>query len=108
MTEEEKVALLKAINIFVREEILKAFQPLRERMDALESAGIRYCGIYQRAMEYKRGDTVTHDGSMWVATCETPPHQIPGNSSRWQLAVKHGQNAAQPRQPTAPRTQRAY
>jgi hypothetical protein len=88
MTKEEKAALLKAISTFIREEILKAFTPLRERIDALESTGIRYQGVYQKAQEYKRGDCCTFDGSLWIATCEIPPHQIPGNSSRWQLSVK--------------------
>jgi hypothetical protein len=88
MTEDEKANLVRAISTFVREEILRAFKPLRERLDALESTGLRYVGVYQKAQEYKRGDVCTHDGSMWVATCEIPPHQIPGNSSRWQLSVK--------------------
>ena len=25
---------------------------------------------------------------MWVATCETPPHEVPGKSVCWQLSVK--------------------
>jgi hypothetical protein len=90
MTEEEKTGLLKALSLYVREEILKAFEPLRERIDALEATGIRYQGVYQKAQEYRRGDVCTHDGSMWVATCDIPSHQIPGNSSRWQLSVKRG------------------
>jgi hypothetical protein len=102
MTEEDQTALLKAISTYIREEILKAFTPLRERIEAVEATGVRYQGIYQKAQEYRRGDCVTHDGSMWIATCETPPHQIPGNSSRWQLSVK----AVERRMPTRPGTDR--
>ena len=84
-------------------------KPLRERIAELETriaelemTGIKFVGSYQRAAVYKRGDVCTHDGSMWVATCEIPPHQIPGNSSRWQLSVK----AVERRMPTRPGTDR--
>ena len=69
MNSEEAAALTKAINIFVRDEILKAFEPLRARLEAVEATGIRYQGVYQKAQEYKRGDCCSYDGSMWIATC---------------------------------------
>lgn len=63
-------------------------KPLRERIAQLESSGIRYCGTYQRASEYRRGDVISYDGSMWVATCATPPQEVPSKSICWQLSVK--------------------
>jgi hypothetical protein len=50
--------------------------------------GIKFVGTYQRASEYKRGDVTNHEGAMWVATCETPPQEVPGKSVCWQLSVK--------------------
>jgi hypothetical protein len=101
MTEADNTAaFLKAINIFVREEILKAFTPLRERLDELEKRGVDYKGTFQRACSYRRGDIVTHDGSMFVAIGDVAPNEAPGNGGNWQLAVKRGQDAVQPRSPT--------
>ena len=88
MNDEDREELTRALAMFIKERIEQVCSPLRERIDALESTGIKYVGVYQKAQEYKRGSVCTHDGSMWVATCEIPPHQIPGNSSRWQLSVK--------------------
>jgi hypothetical protein len=104
MTPEEAAALTKAINTFVREEILKAFTPLRERLDALESRGIEYVGVHQRAMAYRRGQCVTFDGSMFVCIADVGPGEDqPGNGGRWQLCVKRGergQDGVQLRSPT--------
>ena len=44
-----------------------------------------------KAGEYKRGDTVTRDGSQWVATRDTDAQ--PGTvDSGWQLSVKRGRD----------------
>jgi hypothetical protein len=77
-------------------------KPLRERIAALEAKGIKFCGTYQRAAEYKRGDVTNHDGAMWVATCDVPPMEPPGKSPHWQLSVKsmNGKDHAPPRRPT--------
>lgn len=63
-------------------------KPLRERIASLEVSGIKFVGTYQRAATYKRGDVCNFDGGMWVATCDTPPHEAPGKSVCWQLSVK--------------------
>ena len=82
--------LLPSIGKFVREQIEKACAPLRRHIAELETRGVNYCGIYQRAVGYKRGDVVTHDGSMFVAVAEVAPNQLPGAGGPWQLAVKRG------------------
>src|SRR6478672_12929894 len=51
---------------------------LKSQVRELEEGGIKYCGIYQRAGEYKRGDCVTHGGSMWCAIADVQPMQSPG------------------------------
>jgi hypothetical protein len=79
-----KKVLLPTIGRYVEAQV----RPLRERIAALEATGIKYCGTYQRSCEYQRGDVVTASGSMWVATCDTPPQEVPGKSVCWQLSVK--------------------
>lgn len=66
---------------------------LKSEMRELEAGGIKYCGVYQRAACYKRGDCVTHGDSMWVAITGVPPTQAPGTAECWQLSVKHGRDA---------------
>ena len=71
-----KTVLLPTIGRYVEAQV----KPLRERIEALEASGIKYVGVYQRAAEYKRGDVVSHEGSMWVATCAVTLHETPGKS----------------------------
>jgi hypothetical protein len=80
--------LLRRVLPVIGQYIASQLKPLRDRIAELEASGIRYCGVYQRAADYKRGDVCTHDGSMWVSTCPTPPHEVPGKSVCWQLSVK--------------------
>lgn len=65
---------------------------LERRLEELEAGGIKYRGSYQRACAYKKGDTITHAGSMWVALKAVPEGIAPGSShDHWQLAVKNGE-----------------
>jgi hypothetical protein len=50
-----------------------------------------YNGVYDAAGEYRQGQAVTHDGSLWIATRDAPGK--PGEDG-WQLAVKRGRDAA--------------
>lgn len=67
------------------------FARIELRVRELESCGIKYCGTYQRAMDYGRGSVVTHQGSGWVALKAT--NQEPGSGGDWQLMVKRGRDA---------------
>lgn len=53
-----------------------------------------YRGVYQPGAEYERGDTITWDGSCWVALKDTS--NKPGPGEDWQLAVKRGRNGRTP------------
>lgn len=71
----------------------KALRPLADRIAALEKRGnenetFRYCGTWQAAGEYVRGNFVTHAGGMWH--CNAPTREKPGVGTDWQLAVKGG------------------
>jgi len=71
--------------------LLARVKAMQDRMVVVEQRGVRYRGVYQRSEDYKRGDLVTFDGSMWHATRDTADE--PGASRDWQLAVKKGRDA---------------
>ncbi|WP_143540698.1 hypothetical protein [Rhizobium sp. L43] len=59
------------------------------RLDAMELHGVKYCGVYQKALNYRRGHVVTMDGAMWTALADTPEGVAPGsNAAFWQLSGK--------------------
>lgn len=64
---------------------------LTERVESLSARGLKYAGVWQRALDYERGDVVTHKGSAWVAVREAATE--PGEASEWQLMVKKGRDA---------------
>jgi hypothetical protein len=101
---EQQKLFLKTVGRFVGAQ-LKPLQveiaQLKERIAELEMTGIKFCGTYQRACEYKRGDVTNYEGGMWVATCAVPPQEPPGRSVCWQLSVKSSNGKDHtPRQPT--------
>ncbi|WP_151610867.1 transposase [Sinorhizobium alkalisoli] len=64
---------------------------LSSRIALLEEGGIRYAGIYQRAVAYSKGDAVTHAGSLWIALKTVPVGAAPSSDPvYWQLAAKGG------------------
>ena len=58
----------------------------------MEKTGIKYVGVWQKAQTYRKGDVVTHDGSMWVSL-KADNSDAPGKGDSWQLAVKAGKDA---------------
>jgi hypothetical protein len=62
---------------------------LEARIKMLEAKPqLRYCGVWHIGGNYALGSFVTHDGGLWIATCDTQA-QPPG--PHWQLCVKSGQ-----------------
>ncbi len=49
-----------------------------------------YRGVYKDVDSYKKGDTVTWAGSVWIAQEDTDAHPRDGTS--WKLAVKAGRD----------------
>lgn len=67
---------------------------LKSEMRELEKGGVRFCGVWQRAMDYKRGSMVTHDGATWtVVADEAKAMERPGTSQAWQLCEKSRRDA---------------
>jgi hypothetical protein len=57
---------------------------------------MRYLGVFKKDSEYWEGDSVTLDGSVWVARVDKPTAE-PGTTEgadQWTLAVKRGKNGA--------------
>lgn len=58
----------------------------------IETKGVEYKGVWQASQDYRRGDLVTFDGSVWHANATT--RAKPGSGSKaWTLAVKRGADA---------------
>jgi len=66
----------------------EAYKAVKDRLDELEAAPIRYCGVWQKSEDYKRGSVVTDGGSAWHAVKDTKSADRPGASDSWQLMVK--------------------
>lgn len=70
----------------------KRIEEFEHKLAEVETHGVRYMGVFQRALVYEKGSLVTHDGSMWCAVERTSDE--PGSGSNaWQLAVKRGRDA---------------
>jgi hypothetical protein len=65
---------------------------LERRLALAETRGLEYLGVYQRAIDYRRGSVCTHNGSLWIAI-ENVRGETPGEGANsWQLAVKAGRD----------------
>jgi hypothetical protein len=78
-----------------RTAVLLSIQALRRRLlerrtEALEAAQReqKFCGVWQRALPYKRGNFTTFDGSLWVALRDTSGSKPGEHPEDWQLCVK--------------------
>ena len=66
---------------------------LEKRIAALEAQpkGLSYEGVWEAGRTYRKGQCVTHGGSMWVALDTNVVKPGDQNFSKaWQLAVKRG------------------
>ncbi len=65
---------------------------LEKRVADLEARpSLEYRGVWGAAEQYRNGNAVTHDGSMWIATAGTKGVR-PGDGANWKLAVKRGRD----------------
>lgn len=53
---------------------------------------LRYCGVYSRPLDYRKGAMVTDHGAAWIALRDVEPGERPGACDGWQLAVKSGRD----------------
>ena len=90
--------IAKAVVAGAKDYIDRAIAPLVEELKAqkqriaeLEERGIRFRGAWRAAEDYRRGDLVTHDGSLWHANLDARAVR-PGDGNIWTLAVKRGRD----------------
>ena len=78
----------RALGTFVADRI----GPLQKRVAELEAriANFTYRGVWTEGEQYRLGNFVTHDGSLWHANANTEAK--PGGGKDWQLAVKRGKD----------------
>ncbi|WP_271407640.1 hypothetical protein [Pseudomonas sp. Q1-7] len=70
--------------------VLERIEKLESEQALLADRGLKYCGTWQRALDYRRGDCVTHKGSLWTAVKAT--NKAPDEAaSDWQLSAKGAQ-----------------
>jgi hypothetical protein len=84
----------------IRDFVSRKLNPVDARIKALEERlatmekkigdGLRYRGVFEADTPYAPGDFVTRSGSLWHCRSRTEPGDVPGQSDRWQLAVKRG------------------
>lgn len=69
----------------------KALDDFNDRLAALETAEnqMRFMGTFQRAIDYRKNNLLTHDGSLWIALKDAPAGK-PSASEDWQLVAKRG------------------
>ena len=92
MTKDAQAAILRACARYIDKQSaaqMAQIDALQKRLDTLESRGVKYCGIWQRAMDYTRGEVVTQDGSASIVVAAETRTE-PGKSSGWQLLHKGG------------------
>lgn len=82
--------------------VAKVFLPLRQRLDALEKAAAElksaqsktladaFRGAWMAGTDFKRGDLVVADGSLWLSMVDT--REKPGAGSDWKMITKRGRD----------------
>jgi hypothetical protein len=100
---EMNAELAEALGQWVTEKICEAVGPLKARVKELEmniaelqNGATKFCGVWQRANEFRRGSLTVHDGGLWAAIDDVPPNMEPGVSRLWQLCVKSAQSQRPP------------
>jgi hypothetical protein len=89
MSVADQKTFMQAVGQFILDQIA----PLKARIAELETNRQRFCGVHQRALEYRRGDIVMHNSAAWIAIDNVGVNQVPDQSTVWQLYMKG------PRQP---------
>jgi hypothetical protein len=94
---DEHERMVRDIGRFIIDQdnlIKERIAALEARITELESRG--YKGVYQRSNAYRRHDSVSCRGSLWMALKDIAPGEMPGVCADWQLAVKRGRNGFNP------------
>ena len=89
--------LSKTVATNIADQVAKQLEPLTARLHALEAKGsapgMKFAGVWQRALGYGEGSVVTYDGSAWIALKDIVAGEKPSDgATSWQLVVKRGRD----------------
>lgn len=82
--------------------VAKVFMPLNKRLDSLEKTAAElkaaqsktladaFRGPWMAGTNFKRGDLVVADGSLWLSMVDT--REKPGAGSDWKMITKRGRD----------------
>ena len=88
MTEQQAQKFAAGLHEYIR----RALAPLAAEVKALrDQPTLEYLGPHEPDATYKRGQIVTHGGSMWH--CNRVTATKPGDGNAWTLCVKKGRDA---------------
>jgi hypothetical protein len=97
MSPQERQALIDAIGQTIVDEVKTALEPVKQELARLtlklehaelRARELRYAGTWNAGAKYRKGNFVTHSGSLWACLIDDI-HTIPGSDfDGWQLAVK--------------------
>lgn len=81
-------AMMRAVAKTIRDQNDKLFGAVDARLKQLEQRNLAdsYRGTYDPDATYRRGETLTHDGGLWLCVHESSDR--PGKSADWRLIVK--------------------
>jgi hypothetical protein len=92
MTPEEQMA-----DIFA-DALEQVTRPLVARIRELEQRpALNYEGVWSEGKVFGRGQTVTHDGSLWLARDASVGRRPGTDPDSWTLIVKRGRDGARGR-----------
>lgn len=99
MTKETAAAVASGLAQATKEYVAATLAPLEQRIAALEAQldaklkAMRYRGVWLADEQYIAGNSVTVDGSVFMALRDSKGVR-PGDDARgvWQLAVKRGRD----------------
>jgi len=93
LTKPCSVALANTIATDTAAVLMVELVKLKRQVAELQSNGLKYMGVHQRALGYPRGAVITHSGAAWVALRSIEAGEDAPPSGGWQLMVKAGKDA---------------
>src|SRR5262245_45233614 len=77
-------------------DLVARIQELERRVETLSETAMVYSGIFSRALAYRRGQAVSHGGSLWLCLYDCQG-DVPGSDPSLWLMVAKGSEAPRDR-----------